>query len=226
MINIKSKNTDFWMDKVINNEQIWEGYFLNEKITEKSKIVYTGFLNEEKGIMECGWVVYPNLNYLLGFLQNIFIPTCLITWFYKEVDDFFVLCGDFEESYERVKEDVENDEFNKYKLLEDLYYRVDKLWEENNEEKVLNAIEDICNEVNLSFDCDPEKKLFIKIFNSPENIPDFIKEVLVFEDEEFIEEETSMDYETLDYTLKNVLKEPLINRKIIDILNSNMKIMF
>lgn len=32
MINIKSKNTDFWMDKVINNEQIWEGYFLNEKI--------------------------------------------------------------------------------------------------------------------------------------------------------------------------------------------------
>lgn len=56
MINIKSKNTDFWMDKVINNEQIWEGYFLNEKITEKSKIVYTGFLNEEKGIMECGWV--------------------------------------------------------------------------------------------------------------------------------------------------------------------------
>ena len=139
MINIKSKNTDFWMDKVINNEQIWEGYFLNEKITEKSKIVYTGFLNEEK---------------------------------------------------------------------------------------VLNAIEDICNEVNLSFDCDPEKKLFIKVFNSPENIPDFIKEVLVFEDEEFIEEETSMDYETLDYTLKNVLKEPLINRKIIDILNSNMKIMF
>ena len=63
MINIKSKNTDFWMDKVINNEQIWEGYFLNEKITEKSKIVYTGFLNEEKGIMECGWVVYPNLNF-------------------------------------------------------------------------------------------------------------------------------------------------------------------
>ena len=49
MINIKSKNTDFWMDKVINNEQIWEGYFLNKKITEKSKIVYTGFLNEEKG---------------------------------------------------------------------------------------------------------------------------------------------------------------------------------
>ena len=83
--------------------------------------------------------------------------------------------------------------------------------ETDNEEKVLNAIEDICNEVNLSFDCDPEKKLFIKVFNSPENIPDFIKEVLVFEDEEFIEEETSMDYETLDYTLKNVLKEPLIN---------------
>ncbi len=49
----------------------------------------------------------------------------------------------------RVKED-ENDEFNKYKLLEDLYYRVDKLWEENNEERI-NAIEDICNEVNLFF---------------------------------------------------------------------------
>ena len=45
-------------------------------------------------------------------------------------------------------------------------------------------------------------------------------------EQEFIEEETSMDYETLDYTLKSVLKEPLINRKIIDILNSNMKIMF
>ncbi len=79
--------------------------FLNEKITEKSKIVYTGFFKwRKKRIMECGWVVYPNLNYLLGFLQkNIFIPTCLITWFYKEVDDFLFFVEIFEESYERVK---------------------------------------------------------------------------------------------------------------------------
>ncbi|WP_455808730.1 hypothetical protein [Clostridium butyricum] len=45
-----------------------------EKINIHSKIIYTGFLNSEKDILEHGFSVYPSTYSLLGFIHQIGFP--------------------------------------------------------------------------------------------------------------------------------------------------------
>lgn len=225
MLNIKRNNYDFWKHKILNNIELWEGYFEEKKITSKSKILYTGILNKGKNIMECGWVVYPDINYLLGFLQNIFIPTALLTWFYKESNDFFIPIGDFEEILQEIKEQLSDEDLNYMRVLEMAYYNLDNLWEEDNE-KVVKELENLVDVINEKYNEEPNKKIYIKVFNEPCEILEFIKVNIEFEDEEFFEEETSMSLSKLEFSIDNIISESFINKRIIDILNSNMRIMF
>lgn len=225
MLNIKSNNYDFWKYKILNNIELWEGYFEGKKITGKSKILYTGILNKEKNIMECGWVVYPDINYLLGFIQNIFIPTALLTWFYKESNDFFIPLGEFEEILEEVKETLDYEEINNMCVIEEEYYKLDNLWNQE-EEKIIKGLDSLSISINEKYNEEPNKKIFIKVFNKPDEILEFIKLTIGFEDEEYFQEETSMSLSKLKFSIDNMINETFINKRIIDILNSNMRIMF
>ena len=70
------KDYHYWENKIISNDSVLSGYFENKTITTHSKIIYTGILNAEKNIIECGFVSYPSIYSALGFIQNIFLSTC------------------------------------------------------------------------------------------------------------------------------------------------------
>lgn len=105
------------------------------------------------------------------------------------------------------------------------YEYLNTLWE-HDENFIINSLNIFSDTFNTQWDNDPDKKLFIKIFNSPQEIYPFIMNTIGWDCKEFIEEEISMSSETLKDTCENVYSQPFINERFIDILNINMPILF
>lgn len=180
-----------------------------EKINIHSKIIYTGFLNSEKDILEHGFSVYPSTYSLLGFIQNIFLSTAFFTWFDTNYMDFCIPMDTF---YNVITEVNNNNLINSngIDLFKKSYEFLENLWilDENT---IMDKLYKFCNSFN---------------FNSPEEIYPFVIETIGWDCEEFIEEEISMSKETFKNTCDNVFSQPFINEKFIDILNINMPILF
>lgn len=84
-----------------------------------------------------------------------------------------------------------------------------------------------CEKFNNEWDRDYNKKLFFKIFDSPSHVYDFIKNSIGWSDcTDVIEEEISMDLDKFKFTCDNALIQPLLNKKFINILNTNMPVLF
>ncbi|GAA0078605.1 hypothetical protein UT300005_29840 [Clostridium sp. CTA-5] len=225
-LNIKNNYKDylFWENKILNDYPLWEGSFNKNSITTESKIAYTGILDSKKSILKCGWVVYPSLNSLLGFLQHVFLPTSFLTYFDRTCEGFFIPVSTFDiVTQEVIKNNSIN--INDFNSMIQSYNFLNSLWE-SNEDKLLLELNSFCNDFNSRWDNDPEKKLFIKIFNSPSDTYEFITQSIGWDFEEFVEEELSMSLSDLKFTCDNVLNEPLLNKRFIDILNINIPILF
>lgn len=221
------KDYFFWENKIMKEHALWEGYFDNKEITKDSKIIYTGILDSKKNILKCGWAVYPSIYSLLGFLQHVFLPTAFFSWFDRESEGFFIPVSTFDIVVDEVKRvstsDIDIDSLNSMK---ESHNYINKLWYCDHDSLNLE-LKSFCESFNNTWDSDPNQKLFINIFDSPSDTFEFIKESIGWEDfEEFIEEEISMSLDTLKFTCENVITEPLLNKKFIDILNTNMPILF
>lgn len=218
------KDFYYWENSFNNSNTLFDGHFNNYKITIHSKIIYTGFLNSEKDILEHGFSVYPSTYSLLGFIQNIFLSTAFFTWFDTNYMDFCIPMDTF---YNVITEVNNNNLINSngIDLFKKSYEFLENLWVLD-ENTIMDKLYKFCNSFNCDWNNDPYKKLFIKIFNSPEEIYPFIIETIGWDCEEFIEEEISMSTETFKNTCDNVFSQPFINEKFIDILNINMPILF
>lgn len=213
----------FWENKIVNNMPLFEGYYDDKPITKKSKIVYTGILHTEKNILSGSWAAYPNASALIGFIQHVFLPTAAFAWFDDSVnelaipgDDFNILLAELTQLNSNADLSTITMDFN---VLENL-------WSITNEETQLEQLKAFCNDFNLHWNNYSSKKLFIKVFNDPSEIFSFVKETLQWDFHEFIEEEINMSLEQFNFLCDNVISEPFINKKFIDILNENMGIMF
>lgn len=219
-------NHYFWENKIINHANLWEGYFENQSITNTSKIIYTGILNNEKNIFHYGFAAYPSIPTLLGFLQNVFFPTAFFTWFDCNYDDFYIPLAPYEAVVSEVINDTEDIELNSVNSMNNLYYSLNNIL--LFDDFLLNlSLNIFCEKFNSQWDNDYNKKIFIKVFDSPSDVFDFIKNSIGWADSnEFVEEEISMDLDKLKFTCDNAIREPLLNRKFIDILNINIPPLF
>lgn len=215
----------FWENKIMEDHPLFVGNFDNSDLTEKSKIIYTGILDAEKDVFKCGWAVYPNVSSLLGFIQYVFLPTAFFTWFDRSATDFFIPVSTFDIVVEEVlKHSKEKNNLDVEKIQE-LYNLINTLW--NYEEPSINeSLRLFTAELNHLFHKEPSKIIFMKIFSSPEDIAPFVRESIGWDCDELAEEEISMDLKTLDFICTNAIREPLLNKKFVDILNSKMSIMF
>ncbi|MCT4543856.1 MAG: hypothetical protein N4A63_09970 [Vallitalea sp.] len=102
---------------------------------------------------------------------------------------------------------------------------LNSLWKYD-EQIIFEKLEKFTEDFNLMWDTYPYKKLFIRVFDKPDAISDFIKISMDCEFEEVIEEEISMSLNHLEFMCSNVLKEPLLNKLFINILNTKIPIVF
>ncbi|WP_160684983.1 hypothetical protein [Clostridium sp. C2-6-12] len=222
------KHYYFWEHKILNHANLWEGYFDNHNITEASKIVYTGILDNDKNIFHHGFVVYPSIYELLGFLQNVFLPTAFFTWFDRNYDDFYMPLEPYPTVVNEVIEHNKNLDLDLTLInsMNDSYYFLNNLW--LFEESILSiALKSFCEKFNNEWDRDYNQKIFLMTFNSPSEVFDFIKTSIGWSDyDEFIEEQISMSLDQLKFTCENAIIEPLLNKKFIEILNTTIPILF
>ena len=216
----------FWENKILNNANLWEGYFENQSITKESKIVYTGILDNEKNIFHYGFAVYPSTYKLLGFLQHVFLPTAFFTWFDRKSHGFYIPLASYHNVVYEVIEYTKEINLMAVSSMNDTYTFLNNLW--LFDENLLSlGLKSFCEKFNNEWDKDYEQKLFLKIFDAPSDVFDFIKNTICWSDsDEFIEEEISMSLVKLKFACDNAILEPLLNKKFIDILNTNIPVLF
>lgn len=220
------KHYYFWENKIITNSNLWEGYFENQSITKNSKIIYTGIIDDEKNIFHHGFAVYPTIYKLLGFLQHVFLPTSFFTWFDRKSHEFYIPLASYPNVVSEVIDYTTDINLDLVESMNNSFYFLNNLW--LLDETLINiALESFCEKFNTEWDKDYSQKLFLKVFDKPSDIFDFIKNYIGWSDyNEFIEEEISMSLDKLKFTCDNALVEPLLNKKFIDILNTNIPILF
>lgn len=220
------KHYYFWEHKIITNSSLWEGYFENQKITKDSKIVYTGIIDNEKNIFHYGFAVYPTIYKLLGFLQHVFLPTSFFTWFDRKSYEFYMPLASYPDVVSEVIDYTADIDLELVKSMNNSFYFLNNLW--LFDEPLLSmALKSFCEKFNTEWDKDYSQKLFLKVFDKPSDIFDFIKNSIGWSDyNDFIEEEISMSLDKLKFTCDNALMEPLLNKKFIEILNTNIPILF
>lgn len=217
----------FWEHKIANDFPLWEGNFNNMEICKNSKIVYTGILDSEKNILRGTWATYPDIYTLIGFIQHVFIPTSLFTWFDRNYHEFLVPMSPFHIVLSEVikTNDINNtNDFSPYKM-KDYYSFLDSIWSYP-KDLLSQELQSFCSNFNNTWDNDPNKKLFIQVFDNPNDVFNFIKDYLHWDFDEFIQEELSMSLTDFKFTCNNALSEPLINKNFINILNNNIPIIF
>lgn len=207
----------YWENKIINNEELWVGNFEKSIITKDSVVIYTGILHEDKDIFQHGWVAYPNIHTALGFIQKVFLPTAMVTWFKEDTEEFLIPIVEFK--------DLLEDFIYKKNEDENIFYEIKEIY--NNLDNISNKeeIKSIINRLNELFNDDPHKKIFIKLFTNLDEIIPFIKNTIGWD--ELLEEETSLTKDKLEYiSEENVLSDIFLNKRLINILNNNMPILF
>ena len=220
------KNFSFWEDKILSKEDLWEGYFDNKEITKSSKIIYTGIFDLDKNILQCGWATYPCGYSLLGFLQHIFLPTSFFTWFDRNSEGFLVPVSDFNTVVsETLKSNNPNLDLNSLNSMKNSYDFINNLWN-HDYDSLGSELESFSCRFNNSWNNDPYQKLFIKVFNNPCDIYDFVKECILCDSKDLIEEHISMTIEAFKFACDNATEEPLLSKRLIDILNTNAPILF
>lgn len=215
----------FWEDKLIKDTPLWNCNFDNKPLTHKSKFVYTGIIDNSKNIFECGWASYPDIFTLLGFVQHVFLPTSLLTWFDNSIDTgFFIPLSHFDVLIDEIQNNSTKLDYKKFFHMEKNFHLLNQYWAFDSNSLFIE-LDNFCNQFSETWDS-KDKKVFIKIFNNPNEIFNFIKKSLEWDFEDFIEQEINMSLDKLKFTCQNAIIAPLLNKKFIDILNINMPIMF
>ncbi len=222
-------NFYFWENIIRNTDGLLFGGMDKEVIDKDSIIIYIGILDRKKGIVRSGWSCQSDIGTALGFLQHVFLPTSFYTWIDRESNGFFIPLSPFNIVKTEVLNNILNSddkEANADALrMEKAYNYLDSIWKNEKEMKKVK-LKKFCHEFNNLWDQDPERKLFIRIFEKPDEIFDFILEGSEDEFEEVIEEEIEMSISDLKFMCENAYDEPLINKNLIKILNNKIPIWF
>lgn len=212
-------NWSFWENEIIKNNNLWEGYFDNKAITTKSKIIYTGILDLNKNILQCGWAVYPCIYSLLGFIQYIYIPSSFFIWFDNKCDTSLKpLTKKFLDLNDS------NVNFDSVNSMKETYDFLNQLWNIDPDTLSLE-LNTFCDRFNDTWNNEPNQKLLIKVFNTPHDTYNFIKNSMTWDSKELVKENISIALDTIKFACDNAIEEPLLNKRFIDILNTNAPIL-
>ena len=225
----KEENFCFWENKIRNSDEILFGSIDKKRITKDSIIIYIGILDKEKRFIRSGWSSHEDVNAALGFIQHVFLPTSFYTWIDRESKGFYIPLSPFAVLKEEVLKHVNKSEDNKTNFdairMERAYHYLNNMWIYDKRKKNLK-LKKFCNDFNNMWEEGLKRKLFLRIFEKPEEIVHFILENAEEEFEEVIEEEIEMTIDELRFICEDIYDKPLISKNLIEILNNKIPIWF
>ncbi len=222
-------NFYFWEKKIRDADNILLGNVEGTKLTRESVIIYIGIMDRQKVLLRSGWSSHSDGNAALGFLQHVFLPTAFYTWVDRQSDDFYFSLLPFHAlKHEMIAYfDEQGTSFDEQDVLkmEEEYQRLNCIWSQNDHEQ-RRALQSFCEQFNITWDQDPERKLFVKVFCHCNEIVDFILENIENESIDVIEEQIDMSIEQLYFMCNNAYDEPMINKNMVELLNNKIPIWF
>jgi hypothetical protein len=219
----------FWENKIRNTDGILFGNIDKRRLTKESVIIYVGILDSKKGLLRSGWSSHGDISTALGFLQYVFLPTSFYTWIDRESEGFYIPLSPFDVLKKEVLKNINKEDdiniSNDAIRMERAYNYLNSIWRYKDNLKTVK-LKKFCGDFNYLWDKEPEKRLYIRVFERSEEIVDFILEQGETEFEEVIEEEIDMTIDELKFICQNAYDEPLINRNFIELLNTRIPIWF
>lgn len=209
----------FWENLIQKEASMWMNGFQNKPLTPDSIFIYTVLMDHQKGYLKSRWAYYPDVYSLLGFLQYVFLPTAFFSWLDREVEGFNVPLATGEQVL-RVMAELEPDLNSALlEIMATQLERIKGLWEFSPLE-CLQRLQSFSADFNHCWQESAGKLVYFKIFESPEEIGEYVLRGGELDTPlEVMEEEINLTKAQWEAVYQNVLSDPFMRKKFIDILN-------
>ena len=204
-----------WDELIRKNETLKGRIFKDEPITEETKYLHYVIFNRHFGIQNV-WVMVPNFNRLVQFIQYVFMPEAYYKWVEgKKKLITKVPSNDVEKiiamiNSKNTKEDKKkmNDDILALKKLNGL-----------NSEQGMRKLKVFCSRFNNNWLGDGDEFLYLKVFNNAEDLGKFVVETNLQTDcEKCYEEKIGMTAEEWFKVCINASKDKEAEKKFKEIL--------
>ena len=219
--------SEYWRNKISQNEKFWYGLFNKQSINHDSIIISPVILNSYSNQAEDGWAVYPNVQSVLGFLQYIYLPTAFTGIIKGENMDYpYYFQEDLGENLYEYKETYP-EKVQLIEKMENLFYDLITLWDHDHDHSL-----EMLKQWTQDFNRDWEESKYIScsfhVFGAPKEAADFI--VAVYEEDldiKFFEDEIGLSKdEFLQLASDDLYQNDFLKRKFTDILTNRLSVAF
>ena len=204
---------DYW-DWVIDSKYLEKGGLLPPQEAAEAVFINLSVIDHSRDVFDVRWLVLPDREALLGFLQYVFLPTAFDYVLLKEREHFELATAATWEMINYIKESASP---WKDRMLE-LIGNVRSAWKlpGGNVEKGMQVF---CEAFNSTW----EKEsciLDIRIFFHTREIARFVKEQIEFD--ELLEEDSGLSFEQFDDFCERFYTEPFVHQRFINFLNNKI----
>ncbi|NFS20893.1 hypothetical protein FDE82_01915 [Clostridium botulinum] len=206
----------YWENLLLKRENVWSGNFKDIPISPKSLFINTTIIDYEKNIFDNNWAVYPNVEFLLGFVKYIFIPTVFFCYTNNTNEEIVTPIVSKEELLGEIKTLCRNEN-----SIVEIEYFIDKAYNlcELNECHLIEELKKYCLEFNRQWE--KNARIFhINIYSSGKEIIEKISKEDNFL--EVIEEDIGMSIDTLKEITKDLHHNLFMKNNFIKILNNQI----
>ncbi|MBE6053630.1 MAG: hypothetical protein E7212_06895 [Clostridium sartagoforme] len=199
---------DYWEELINENKTIRGHMFMDRLPNDKSVYIHSLIFSKNNGLSNI-WSYFPNEKTLLGYIQYSFLQEAFYKWIYgKErliinVPNVTVerIIADGEKNKKITKEEAKN--MRKHLDMIKSYWNLPK-------DKLIKALQRFSRDFNRTWYGDNKEFLYLKIFESPKDLGDFVinSNYITTTEEDFLER-TGVDIGQW----KNICEDASINKR-------------
>ncbi|EGT3615418.1 hypothetical protein FHH43_04100 [Clostridium perfringens] len=169
----KEENPEkYWGELIRNNETLKGRMFKDESITEDTKYLHYVIFNRHVGFQNV-WVMVPNFNSLIQFIQYVFMPEAYYKWVEgKRKLVTHIPSIDVEKIISIIKNKVTEEDRQKMKNDILALRKLNGL----NVENGMRKLKIFCSRFNNNWIGDKDEFLYLKVFNNAEELGEFVVE--------------------------------------------------
>lgn len=218
----KYRSYDYWHHLIINHRLEYDGLFLRLPMTRESLIAHHAIVNCY-GEFEAGWMVYPEVDAVLGYLEFVFLPAAFLTWCGRE-DERAILIpeGSAEDFVEFAAFSGKFKYLDEIPLMRETARQLDPLWLLPDQEKRvgLRAFTQILQD---TWPTRQDVFFFFHLFESTVEVSEDI--IKGYEEDgllDYFEQEIGMTKEEWLHVAEQAYENEFMRHKFIDILNNRI----